>query len=76
MCIRDSLDGLRELPHDLGVLGAAEVEAVGDGGWHGAGGGDVAVCLGERELRTRVRIELAVATVRVGRDRDAQAALF
>ena len=29
--VAEALDGLGELPHDLGVLGGAEVQAVGDG---------------------------------------------
>ena len=43
---------------------------------HGAGGGDVAVRLGERELRALLRVELAVAAVRIGRDGEAEAALL
>ena len=42
----------------------------------GPGGGDVAVRLGERELRPGVRVELGVAAVAVGRDRDAEAGLL
>ena len=66
----------RELPHHLGVLGRAEVQAVGDRERHGAGGGDVAVGLGERELRAGVRVELGEAAVAVGRERDAEAGLL
>ena len=50
--------GLGEGPHHFGFLGGAEVQAVGDGVRHGAGGGHVAVGLGERELRAGVRIQL------------------
>ncbi len=71
-----TLDGLRELPHDLRVLRRAEVEAVGDGERPGARGGDVAVCLGERELRPACGVEVAVAAVGVGRDRHAEPGLL
>ena len=71
--IGEPADGLAELPHDAGVLGRAEVEAVGDRDRRGAGDRDVAVRLGQRELRTRVRVESGVPARRVGRDRDAPA---
>ncbi|ABR10497.1 hypothetical protein MPMin1_gp67 [Microbacterium phage Min1] len=67
---------LTELPHDLGILRGAEVQAVGDRSGHGAGDRDVAVGLGEGELCARVRVELAVAAVRVGRDREPEARLL
>ena len=74
--VAQALDGLGELPHDLGVLGGAEVQAVADAHGLRAGDGDVAVRLGERELRALARVELRVATVGVGRDRDAEARLL
>ena len=39
--LRDPFDRLRELPADLGLLGVAEVEAVGEGERLAAGAGDV-----------------------------------
>ena len=74
--VRETLDGPRELPHDLGVLGAAEVQAVRHCGRHRTGDGDVAVGLGEGELRALVRIELAEAAVAVGGDREAEAGVL
>ncbi len=74
--VREAAGRLGELPHDLGVLRRPEVQAVGDGDRHGAGGGDVAVRLGERELRAGVRVEAAVAPVAVGRQRDAEPGLL
>src|SRR5690606_34914261 len=54
--VRQAVDGLPELPHDLGVLRRAEVQAVGDRGRGRTRDGDVAVRLGESQLRTRVRV--------------------
>src|SRR5699024_2503560 len=59
------LDSLGELPHDLRVLGGAEVEAVGDRTRDGPGSGDIAVGLGQGQLCAAGRIEVAVATVGV-----------
>ena len=70
------LDRLRELPHDLGVLGAAEVQAVAHRDRGRARDGDVAVRLGEGELRSAVRVEVAVPAVRVGRHRETEPALL
>ena len=67
---------LGELPHHLRVLGAAEVQAVGDGDRHRARRGDVAVGLGERELRAGVRIEPGVAPVAVGGEGDPEPGLL
>lgn len=74
--VGEALDGLRELPHDLGVLRAAEVQAVRHSGGHGTGHGDVAVRLGECQAGALLRIELAVPAVGVGRDGEAESALF
>ena len=67
---------LGELPHHLRILGAAEVQAVGDGDGHRAGGSDVAVRLGQRELSPCVRVEPGEAPVAVGREGDAQPGLL
>ena len=56
------------------VLGRAEVQAVGHRGRPGAGGRDVPVRLGQRELGAGVRVELGEPPVAVGRHRDAEAA--
>ena len=74
--IRETLDGARELPHHLGVLGAAEVEAVADRDRGRAGDGDVAVRLGEGELRAEVRVEVGVAAVGIGGEGDPETALL
>jgi hypothetical protein len=71
------LDGLGELPHDLRVLRGPEVQAVGDRHRGMApGGGDVAVGLGQGQLGTARRIEVAVAAVGVGGDSHAEAGLL
>ena len=57
--LADALDGLRELPHDRGPLGVAEVEAVGRAERTGAGAGDVARRFGHREHRAAPRVEIA-----------------
>ncbi len=54
------------------VSGRAEVQAVGDGERAGPTRGDVAERLGERELGSRVGVELGEATVAVGGHRDAE----
>ena len=74
--VAEPADGLGELPHDARVLGRAEVEAVGHGQRHGAGGRDVAVGLGERQLGPGVGVELGEAAVAVGRDGDPAAGLL
>jgi hypothetical protein len=68
-------DGLGELPHNLGVLGGTEVEAVGGGDRRRAGRGDVAAGLRQRKLRARERVEPGVAAVSVGGQRDAEPAV-
>ena len=58
--VGEPADRLRELPHHAGVLGRAEVEAVGHRDRGGAGDRDVAVGLGQRELGTGVGVEQGV----------------
>ena len=60
-----------ELPHHARVFRGTEVQAVGDRQRNGSGGDDVAVGLGERELRAGVRVEHGVAAVAVGGHREA-----
>src|SRR5690606_4592152 len=74
--VRQALDRAGELPHDARVLRGAEVEAVGDGQGPRARGGDVAVRLGQRQLRARVRVQPGVAAVPVEGQGDAQAGLL
>ena len=71
--IGETADRLGELPHHAGILRRAEVEAVGHRDRGGAGDGDVAVRLGQRELGTGVGVEQRVAARRVGGHRDAAA---
>ena len=68
--VGEPADRLGELPHHGRVLGRAEVQAVGDRQRTRAGRGDVAVRLGQRQLRARVRVQPGVAAVAVGGDRD------
>ena len=63
-------DRLRELPHDLGPLRIAEVQAVGRANRQRAGARDVARGLGDRQARALSRIELAEAAVAVDRHRQ------
>ena len=74
--VGQALDGFAELPHHLGVLRGAEVEAVADGDRGGAGDGDVAVRLREGELGALARVELAVAAVRIRGDGEAEPGLL
>jgi hypothetical protein len=69
--VGESAHRLGELPHDARILRGAEVEAVRDGERPRAADRDVAVGLGEGELRAGVRVEARVAAVAVGRDGDA-----
>ena len=48
-----AVDGLRQLPHHLGVLGVAEVEAVDEGHGPGPGAGHVERRLGHGHGRAR-----------------------
>ena len=43
--VGEATDGLGQLPHDIRVLGGAEVQAVGYRHGDGTGSGHVAVCL-------------------------------
>ena len=68
--LRQALDGLHELAHDLGPLGIAEVEVVGDGDGVGAHGREVAPAFGHRLLAALEGVGLDIARRHVGRDRD------
>ena len=69
--LRDAFDRLRELPADLGLLGVAEVEAVGEGERLAAGAGDV-----ERGLHhgRPAGLERVAAAERGAVERDGDAA--
>ena len=62
---------LGELPHHRRVLGRAEVEAVGHRERSRAGARHIAVGLGQRQLRTVMRVEHGEPAVAVERERDA-----
>ena len=55
--VHQPADRLGELPHHRRVLRRAEVEAVGDGDRLSTADGDVAVRLGQGQLRAGVRVE-------------------
>ena len=74
--VLEAAAGLGELPHHVGVLGRAEVQAVGDRERPGPGGGHVAERLRERELRAGVRVEPGEAAVAVRRHRDPEPGLL
>ncbi len=65
------VDALGELPHDLGVLRVAEVEAVDDRDRGGADAGQVGHALGHHQRRAHARVERARARVGVGGQCDA-----
>ena len=73
--VLEAAAGLGELPHHVRVLGRAEVQAVGDRQRRRSACRDVAVGLGERQLRAGVRVELGEPAVAVGRHRDAEVRL-
>ena len=65
-----AVDHLGELPHDLGVLGVAEVQAVHQRLRHRADAREVARRLHHRETCARVRVERAEARLAVGREHE------
>ena len=69
----DAVDGFAELPHDFGLFGIAEIEAVGGGPGARADGGDVARGFGDGVHGAGARIERAPAAVAVGGKRERAA---
>ncbi len=67
--LRHPLDRLGELPADLGLLGVAEVEAVGEAERLAADAGDVAGRLEDRPRTSRERLERTDTTLPVERER-------
>ena len=65
-----AVDDLGELPHHLGMLGVAEVQAVDEGERPGTGAGDVAGGLEHREARAGAGVEPAEPTLAVGGERE------
>ena len=65
------VDALRELPHDLGVLGVAEVQAVDHGHRRRPDAGQVGHALGQRQRRAGPGVEGAGAGIGVGGHRHA-----
>ena len=68
--VADAAHRLGELPHHLGLLGIAEVEAVGDAERLGAGADDVARAFDHGDHCPDVRVQGAVAAVAVDAQRD------
>ena len=68
--VAETADRLGQLPHDLRLLGIAEVQAVGERERPRAGARDVARRLGHRRDRAGARIEPAPARVAVDRHRE------
>ena len=66
----DSLDRLDQLPHDLGPLWIAEVQAVGRADRDRAGAGDVPRRFRDRQHRAAPGIEVAVPAVAIRRNRQ------
>ena len=65
-----AVDDLGELPHHLGVLGVAEVEAVDERARSAPAHDDVARGFEHREPAAGARVEPAEAAVAVGRERE------
>ena len=74
--IGQSSGRLLELPHDLGVLWATKVEAVGHGHWLSATHRYVSVGLGKSQTSTLVWVELAETAVRIGSNRNTKSGGF
>ena len=66
------VDRLRELPHHLGVLGVAEVQAVHERERPGPDAGQVEHRLGHHRGRAGPRVDRAPAVVAVGGERQAR----
>ena len=64
------VNGLDKLPHHLRLLGITKIEAVGQGHRPGPADGQVARALGDRNRRSPLRVEGAVAAITI--DTDAQ----
>ena len=71
--VGEPVHGPLELPHHARVGGRAEVQAVGHRERLCAAGRHIAVGLGERELRTRIGVEVDEPGVAVGGHRHAAA---
>src|SRR4051794_27420499 len=56
--LSDAVDGLRELPHDVRLLGIAEVQAVGGANGSGTRTRDFAGSFGHRVHRSHASIEI------------------
>ncbi len=67
----DAINGLRELPHDMRLLGIAEVQAISGRDWGCAGAGNVAGRLRHRVHGAQLGIEVAPAAIAVERHRQA-----
>ena len=72
----DAVDGGRELRHDFGLLGIAEVEAVGGGYGRCAGAGNFARGFGDGVHGAEFGIEITPAAVAVERHGEAALVLF
>ena len=74
--VSQATNGFSELPHHFGVLGAAKVQAVAHCTRFGPRRSDVAIGLGQGELRAQVGVQVAVSAIGVGGQRNTQAGLF
>ena len=61
----DSINGLRKLPHDVGLLGIAKVQAIGRAHGSGARTRHLARRLGDRVHRAQPRIQIAPPPVAI-----------
>src|SRR4029077_6156772 len=61
----------RELPHDVRLLGVAEVQAIGRAHRSGAGAGYISCSPSHGVHRTQLRVEITPATVAIERHGEA-----
>ena len=70
--VADAVDGVVQVPPDVGVLGIGEIEAIGDRGRFRACGDDIASRLADGDHRPLASIECRVARVAVGGERQPE----
>ena len=74
--LSDAVNRLRELPHDVGLLGIGEVQAIRRADGSRARAGDVASGFGNRVHRAELRIEIAPSPVAIEGHRESALRAF
>ena len=70
--VNQTKDGLVELPHDVGIVWGAVIEAVGDGHRSCTRDSHIPVSLAESQLGAKIRVKGGLASVSVQGQRDAE----